>query len=87
MCALVLPHILLLPEFVVFDLVFLVVGLSSVVHARPGFQDLFSSLLASLVALPFAMFATPGLDNVFLCVCYVGLEGCFWSQAWALVSW
>ena len=25
----------------------------------------FSSLLASLVALPFAMFATPGLDNLF----------------------
>ncbi|WZZ32667.1 hypothetical protein YC2023_016068 [Brassica napus] len=26
----------------------------------------FSSLLASLVTIPFAMFATPGLDNVFL---------------------
>ena len=47
----------------------------------------FSSLPASLVALPFAMFTTPGLDNVFLRVCYVSLEGCFWSQAWALVSW
>ena len=37
-----------------------------------------SSLLASLVALLFAMFANPGLDRDFLCVCSVGLDGCFW---------
>ncbi|KAH0878558.1 hypothetical protein HID58_065952 [Brassica napus] len=104
-------------EFVVIDVVFLVVGLPSVVHARFGFQDLAfgdlnymlyfilhglmisfclsfplcsfislqsSTVLASLVALLFAMFSTPGLDNVFLCVCSMGLEGCFCSQTWAL---
>ena len=88
---------------VVFDVVFLVVGLPSIVLARLGFQDLvfgdltsmlsfiargqlhsllilfclpfplcflisfqLSSLLASLVALPFTMLTTPGLDNVFV---------------------
>ncbi|KAF3535264.1 hypothetical protein F2Q69_00019783 [Brassica cretica] len=39
------------------------------------------------VALSFAMFATPGLDSVLLCVYSVDLEDCFWSQVWALVSW
>ena len=37
-----------------------------------------SLVFASLVALPFAMFANPGLDNDFLCVCSIGLDGCFW---------
>ncbi|KAF3534469.1 hypothetical protein DY000_02040357 [Brassica cretica] len=73
-------------ELVVFDGVFLVVGLPSIVPSRLGFQDLLSSLLISLVALPFAMFATPGLDSVFFRVCSVGLEDYFLSQAWALVS-
>ncbi|KAF3604224.1 hypothetical protein F2Q69_00035799 [Brassica cretica] len=72
-------------ELVVFDGVFLVVGLPSIVPSRLGFQDLLSSLLISLVALPFAMFATPGLDSVFFRVCSVGLEDYFLSQAWALV--
>ncbi|KAH0904447.1 hypothetical protein HID58_043950 [Brassica napus] len=56
---------------------FLVVGLPLIVHARLGFQDLFpfslcslillhfSSLVTSLVALHFAMFATQGLHSVF----------------------
>ncbi|KAL0733581.1 hypothetical protein Bca4012_009791 [Brassica carinata] len=39
------------------------------------------------VVLFFAMFATLCLDSVFLRVCSVGLECCFWSQAWNLVSW
>ena len=97
----------------VFDFVFLVVGLPSIVFARLGFQDLvfgvltsmlsfiargrlhsflislrlpfplyscISSFIASLVALPFTMFASRDLDNVFVRVCYVGLEGYFWSQ-------
>ncbi|KAH0876563.1 hypothetical protein HID58_063957, partial [Brassica napus] len=38
------------------------------------------------VTLSFAMFATPGLDNVLLRVCSVDLEDCFWSQVWAHVS-
>ncbi|KAH0872943.1 hypothetical protein HID58_070305, partial [Brassica napus] len=38
------------------------------------------------VTLSFAMFATPGLDNVLLRVCSVDLEDCFWSQIWAHVS-
>ncbi|KAH0854567.1 hypothetical protein HID58_063665 [Brassica napus] len=42
-------------SLVVFDVVFPVVGLPSIVHLL--------SLLASLVALPFAMFANPSLDN------------------------
>ncbi|KAL0756501.1 hypothetical protein Bca101_094169 [Brassica carinata] len=85
----------------VFDFVFFVVGLPSIVSARFGFQDLvfgvltsmlsfiarslfilhlFAAFIASLVALPFTMFATRDLDNVFVRVCYVGLEGYFWSQ-------
>ncbi|KAF2542756.1 hypothetical protein F2Q68_00029051 [Brassica cretica] len=38
------------------------------------------------VTLSFAMFATPGLDNVLLRVCSVDLEDCFCSQVWAHVS-
>ena len=105
-------------SLVVIDVVFLVAGLSSIVSARLGFQDLvfgdltsmlffiargwlhgllisfclllslcslismyLSSLITSLVALPFAIFSTPGLDSVFPCVCFVRLEGCLWSQA------
>ncbi|KAF3578485.1 hypothetical protein DY000_02031223 [Brassica cretica] len=58
-------------SLVVFDVVFIVVGLPSIVYVRLAF-------IASLVALPFTMFATSGLDNVFVRVCYVGLEatGC-----------
>ncbi|KAL0854719.1 hypothetical protein Bca101_059871 [Brassica carinata] len=94
-------------ELLIFDVVFLVIGLPSIVHVRLGFQDLvfgdisfyllfplcslislqISSLLASLMALPFAMFSIPCLDSVFLYVCFVGFVGCFWSQAWAMVSW
>ncbi|KAH0868174.1 hypothetical protein HID58_075196, partial [Brassica napus] len=33
-----------------------------------------SSLITSLVSLPIAIFATPGLDSVFLCVYFVRLE-------------
>ncbi|KAH0869755.1 hypothetical protein HID58_076777, partial [Brassica napus] len=33
-----------------------------------------SSLITSLVSLPFAISATPSLDSVFLCVCLVRLE-------------
>ncbi|KAL0643829.1 hypothetical protein Bca4012_042119 [Brassica carinata] len=82
-------------SLVVFDVVFFVVGLLSIVSARLGFQDLvfgsltsmlsfiaralfshlFAAFIASLVDLPFTMFATRGLDNVFVHVCYVGLEG------------
>ncbi|KAF3522514.1 hypothetical protein F2Q69_00050632 [Brassica cretica] len=61
-------------ELVVFDVIFLVAGLPSL-----------SLPLASLVVLPLAMFATPGLDSVFLRICYVDLKSCFLSQAWALV--
>ena len=102
-------------SLVVFDVVFLNVGLPSIVTARLGFQDLvfgvltsmlsfiargrlhsffyfvsspfpslfshlFAAFMASLVALSFTMFATRGLDNVFVRVCNVGLEGYFWSQ-------
>ncbi|KAF3599512.1 hypothetical protein F2Q69_00035671 [Brassica cretica] len=42
-----------------------VFGLPLIVPARLGFQDLFSSLVASLVACHFTMFATLGLDSVF----------------------
>uniref|UniRef100_A0A0D3ED68 Uncharacterized protein n=1 Tax=Brassica oleracea var. oleracea TaxID=109376 RepID=A0A0D3ED68_BRAOL len=55
-------------SLVVFDVLFLVVGLPSIVFARLAF-------IASLVALPFTMFATRGLDSVFVRVCHVGLEG------------
>ncbi|KAH0854135.1 hypothetical protein HID58_090052, partial [Brassica napus] len=74
----------------VFDVVFLVVGLPSIVSGRLGFQDLFVDIgsspfpslfshlfvafVASLVALSFTVFATRGLDNVFVRVCYMGLE-------------
>ena len=37
-----------------------------------------SSLLAFLVAISFTMFPNPSLDSDFLCVCCVGLNGCFW---------
>ncbi|CAG7871135.1 unnamed protein product, partial [Brassica rapa] len=40
-----------------------------------------SLLITSLVALPFAIFATQGLDSAFLCVCFVSFEHCLWSQA------
>ena len=90
-------------SLVVFDVVFLFVGLPSIVHVRLAFQDLvfsdltsmlsfiawvwfhgllilfclpfplcslisfhLSSLIASLVALSFDMFPTPGLDGDFL---------------------
>ncbi|KAF3514448.1 hypothetical protein F2Q69_00000704 [Brassica cretica] len=62
----------------VFDFVFFVVGLPSIVYARFAF-------IASVVALPFTMFATRDLDNVFVRICYVGLEGYFWCAE--LVSW
>ncbi|KAH0898774.1 hypothetical protein HID58_048342 [Brassica napus] len=62
----------------VFDFVLLVVGLPSIVSARFAF-------IASLVALTFTMFATRDLDNIFVRVCYVGLEGYFWCAE--LVSW
>ena len=45
-----------------------------------------SLLLASVVALPFTMLTTPGLDNVFVRICYVGFEGYFWSQAYFMIS-
>ncbi|KAF2586266.1 hypothetical protein F2Q70_00037164 [Brassica cretica] len=64
----------------VFDFVFLVAGLPSIVSARFAFIE-------SLVALPFTMFATRDLDNVFVRVCYVGLEGYFWYRCAELVSW
>lgn len=101
-------------SLVVFDVVFLVVGLPSIVSVRLGFQDLvfgdltymlsfivggqlhgllisfrlpfplcslislqLSSMFAFLVALPFIMLVTQALNSVFLCVCSVGLEGCF----------
>ncbi|KAL0665337.1 hypothetical protein Bca4012_102175 [Brassica carinata] len=87
-------------SLVVFDVVFLNVGLPSIVTARLDFQDLifgvltsmlsfiarslfshlFAAFIVSLVALPFTMFATRGLDNVFVRACYMGLEGYFWSQ-------
>ena len=44
------------------------------------FSHLFEAFITSLVALPFTMFATRSLDHVFVCVCYVGLVGYFWSQ-------
>ncbi|KAF3567425.1 hypothetical protein DY000_02012714 [Brassica cretica] len=104
-------------SLVVLHLVFLVVGLSSIVSARLGFQVLdfgdltsmlffiargwfydllisfrllfslcslislhLTSLLASLVALPFAIFATPDLNSVFLCVCRVSR-----LELWSLI--
>ncbi|KAH0942579.1 hypothetical protein HID58_002216, partial [Brassica napus] len=55
-------------------------------HRRLVCACLLSSQLISLVTLPFAMFATPDLDSVFLCVRSVCLEDYFWPQAWALIS-
>ncbi|KAH0869037.1 hypothetical protein HID58_076059, partial [Brassica napus] len=102
-------------SLVVFDVVFPVVGLPSLVSARLGFQDLvfgdltymlsfiarrqfhgllilfrlpillcslislqLSSLLASLVTLPFAMFANPCLDSDFLCMVVSGVKIRLW---------
>ncbi|KAH0883350.1 LOW QUALITY PROTEIN: hypothetical protein HID58_059446, partial [Brassica napus] len=113
-------------SLVVFDVVFIVVGLPSIVslfvmvfkiyfwcsdlyaffYSSRTFADfvsslfpslfshLFAAFIASMVALPFTMFATSGLENVFVRVCYVGLEGYFWSQVcgvsllelWSLLS-
>ncbi|KAH0875402.1 LOW QUALITY PROTEIN: hypothetical protein HID58_072764 [Brassica napus] len=42
------------------------------------FSHLFSSLPASLVALPFAMFANPGLDSDFLCMVVSGVKLRLW---------
>ena len=52
------------------------------------FPHLVAAFIATWVSvtLPFAMFATLGLDSVLLQVCSVDLEDCFWSQIWALVS-
>ncbi|KAF3501824.1 hypothetical protein F2Q69_00044105 [Brassica cretica] len=52
------------------------------------FPHLVTDFIAACVSvtLPFAMFATPGLDSVLLRVCSVDLENYFWSQVWALVS-
>ncbi|KAF3573407.1 hypothetical protein F2Q69_00061806 [Brassica cretica] len=60
---------------VVFDVVFLVVGLPSIVFARLGFQDQVFGDLTSMLSfiargqfytLPFAMLTTLGLHNVFV---------------------
>ncbi|KAH0869623.1 hypothetical protein HID58_076645, partial [Brassica napus] len=76
-------------SLVIFEVVFLVVGLPSIVPSRLGFQNMVFAFIAAciFVTLPFAMFATPGLDSVLLRVYSVDLEDCFWSQVWALVSW
>ncbi|KAF2535560.1 hypothetical protein F2Q68_00021448 [Brassica cretica] len=66
---------------VVFDVVFFVVGLPSIVSGRLGFQDLVFAFIASLVALSFTMFDTRGLDNVFVRVCGVSL-----LELWSLLS-
>ncbi|KAF2560078.1 hypothetical protein F2Q68_00013400 [Brassica cretica] len=52
------------------------------------FPRLVADFIAACVSvtLPFAMFATPGLDSILLRVCSVDLEDYFWSQVWALVS-
>ncbi|KAH0866945.1 hypothetical protein HID58_073967, partial [Brassica napus] len=52
------------------------------------FPHLVAAFIAArvFVTLPFAMFATPGLDSVLLRVFSVDLEDCFWSQVWAHVS-
>ncbi|KAF3606080.1 hypothetical protein DY000_02048506 [Brassica cretica] len=69
-------------------------------RTAPRFDDFVLSTLPSMsphlvaafiaacvsVTLPFAMFATSGLDSVLLGVCSVDLEDCFWSQVWAHVS-
>ncbi|KAF3599134.1 hypothetical protein F2Q69_00036481 [Brassica cretica] len=70
----------------IFEVVFLVVGLPPILLSRLGFQDMVFAFIAACVSLtlPFAMFATPGLDSVLLRVCSVDLEDGFWSQVWAL---
>ncbi|KAF3508918.1 hypothetical protein F2Q69_00008738 [Brassica cretica] len=75
-------------SLVVFEVDFLVVGLPSSLPSRLGFQDMVFAFIAACVSvtLPFAMFATSGLDSVLLRVCSVDLEDCFWSQVWAHVS-
>ncbi|KAH0894416.1 hypothetical protein HID58_056845, partial [Brassica napus] len=75
-------------SLVVFKVVFLVVGLPLILSSRLGFQDMVFAFIAVCVSVTFsfAMFATPGLDNVLLRVCSVDLEDCFWSQVWAHVS-
>ncbi|KAF3598809.1 hypothetical protein F2Q69_00034483 [Brassica cretica] len=47
---------------VVFDVVFFVVGLPSILSGRLGFQDLVFAFIASLVALSFTMFDTRATD-------------------------
>ncbi|KAH0880863.1 hypothetical protein HID58_068257, partial [Brassica napus] len=49
------------------------------------FPHLVAAFIAACVSVTFsfAMFVTPGLDNVLLRVCSVDLEDCFWSQVWA----
>ena len=50
------------------------------------FLSLFSLLVAPFIAARFsgssffAIFATLGLDSVFFCVCFVCLEGYFYSK-------
>ncbi|KAF2608868.1 hypothetical protein F2Q68_00046142 [Brassica cretica] len=58
-------------SLVVFEVVFLVVGLPSILPSRLGFQDMVFAFVAACVSvtLPFAMFATPGLDSVLLRIC------------------
>ncbi|KAH0884125.1 hypothetical protein HID58_060221, partial [Brassica napus] len=100
LCTLMELHLLGLGQILVFfDVVFLVVGFPSIVPAGLGFPDLrpflslFSHLIAPYIAarisggsIFFAMFSTPNLDSVFLCVCFVSLKDCFLSQVWTLVS-
>ena len=47
------------------------------------------SFIAACISctIPFTMLTIPGLDNVFVRVCYMGFEGYFWSQAYSLISW
>ncbi|KAF2531980.1 hypothetical protein F2Q70_00032166 [Brassica cretica] len=82
LCAFVLPRFLLLlgQSLVVFDVVFLVVGLPSIVPTRLGFQDQLSSVLTSLVALPFAMFASPRFWFLGSCLPFSLSSGCFSSS-------
>ncbi|KAF3534622.1 hypothetical protein DY000_02043472 [Brassica cretica] len=74
-------------SLVVFEVVFLVVGLPLILPSRLGFQDKVLAFIAACVsvALSFAMFVTPSLDIVLLRLCSVDLENCFWSQVWAHV--
>ncbi|KAH0862840.1 hypothetical protein HID58_080051, partial [Brassica napus] len=88
-------------SLVVFEVVFLVVGLPFS-RTAPRFDDFVLSTLPAMffhlvaafnpscvsvtLSLSFAMFATLGLDSVLLRVCSVDLEDCFWSQVWTHVS-